>query len=315
MSAIIKSWIAFDEFVHLLRKPSNTHKSLLHLVKTGFELQQLLRETFPEKSGQAQAWNFIKFHLLAKFHLVIAMFGSAEGVNTQATERAHINFIKRLARLVNSHDVEMQVMMHHRRYSSALLGIDLISRDEQDYEQASDDEGCDQDRRRHPVFGFPWSDAIINPSAYRREMCCPIRDPGGKSHKHIPVALLLDRMSWLCSSHNGLAECARLIAEYIYSRYGDEVACLPFSPVSIRASIPTLLHMHTLLHTCIHTYMHAYMHTCFHRYVHALHTLHVCTYIHAYNIHTYIHTYIHTCIHAHLLSYVLTLHTLHVRVT
>jgi hypothetical protein len=231
VKSIVECWLLFDEYVFLLRRTVNTHKTLVHLVQVGVKLQKALMETFPNKSGQANAWNFIKFHLMLKFHIIIAMYGSVEGVNTQATERAHISFIKRLARLVNSHDAELQVILHHRRMESSILAVDLLACD--DEEADSDDEGCDVDRRRHPIFGFPWLDAITNPSSYERNMCCSIRDPSGRSHNQVPAALLLDRDSWICDAHDGLSVLGLLIAEYIYKRFGAE-ACIPaFAPVRV----------------------------------------------------------------------------------
>ena len=59
---------------------------IAELTERGLIMMEKLKEVFPEKSGEAQAWNFRKFHDIVHTPIAILLFGWIETASSQSGE-------------------------------------------------------------------------------------------------------------------------------------------------------------------------------------------------------------------------------------
>jgi hypothetical protein len=74
---------------------------IAELATRGMAMMEKLKEVFPEKSGEAKAWNFRKFHEIVHTPILIMFFGWIETTSCQSGELANKILLKALAGNLN----------------------------------------------------------------------------------------------------------------------------------------------------------------------------------------------------------------------
>jgi len=109
----------------------------------GPEMMESLKDTFPEKSGEDQGWNFGKFHDVIHLPLYIILWGWIENTSGQSGESAHRELLKALQGCVNNKEVFMQFLRFWERLEQ-LARARLEERDDSESE-------CDADGEPRPA--------------------------------------------------------------------------------------------------------------------------------------------------------------------
>ena len=116
---------------------------ITEILVRGPEMMESLKATFPDKSGEAQAWNFGKFHDILHLPLYIILWGRIETTSGQSGEGAHRELLKALAGCVNNKEVFMQFLLFWERLEQ-LARAQL----EDESDSGSDSEAEAQPQRR-----------------------------------------------------------------------------------------------------------------------------------------------------------------------
>ena len=83
------------------------------LTTRGITLMERLKDVFPEKSGEAQAWNFRKFHDILHAPIAILFFGWIETTSSQSGEFAQKYLLnKALAENLNNSNYFSQFLVY-----------------------------------------------------------------------------------------------------------------------------------------------------------------------------------------------------------
>ena len=116
---IIKAAVEACEWNLRSRRHTHTVKDLAFLHRQSRILLDLLKDVFPEKSGQAGEgrWDFEKAHSIMHVCREIIMFGFRENTTAQGPESAHIANVKKIARQTNNKQVFLTLMKHHAKES------------------------------------------------------------------------------------------------------------------------------------------------------------------------------------------------------
>jgi len=114
--AIIECLITFMRWYLLIRRREVSVDDVAEVIDRGQTMMVSLKETFPEKSGEAQAWNFGKFHDVLHLPLNIILWGWIETTSGQSGECAHRELLKALAGCVNNKEVFMQFLKFWERF-------------------------------------------------------------------------------------------------------------------------------------------------------------------------------------------------------
>ena len=104
-------------------------------------MMESLKETFPEKGGEASTWKFGKFHNVKHVPLWIIFLGWIEIFSGQSGERGHRELLKSLAHCVNNRDVYAQYLRYWER-------VELLSRARREHH---DSEGDSSDSEMVPT--------------------------------------------------------------------------------------------------------------------------------------------------------------------
>jgi hypothetical protein len=95
--AIIDALLVFLKWFMLVRKIEYRESEIAELTTRGIAMMEKLKEVFPEKSGEAQAWNFRKFHDIIHTPIAIMFFGWIETTSCQSGEFAQKYLLKALS--------------------------------------------------------------------------------------------------------------------------------------------------------------------------------------------------------------------------
>jgi hypothetical protein len=113
--AIIDALLVFLKWFMLVRKMEHRESEIAELTTRGIAMMEKLKEVFPEKSGEAQAWNFRKFHDIVHTPIAIMFFGWIETTSCQSGELAHKLLLKALAENLNNSNVFLQFLRYWER--------------------------------------------------------------------------------------------------------------------------------------------------------------------------------------------------------
>ena len=113
--AIVECLLTFLSWYLLIRRREVSADDVADMLVRGREMMESLKETFPDKSGEAQAWNFGKFHDVLHLPLCIILWGWIENTSGQSGEGAHRELLKALAGCVNNKEVFMQFLRFWER--------------------------------------------------------------------------------------------------------------------------------------------------------------------------------------------------------
>jgi hypothetical protein len=106
----------FLDWVILCRGRNMKLSDVNNLALLGSRLRKKLRKVFPQKAGQDNAWNFMKFHAIRHMAANVIKYGCLENVSTNSGEHAHIYAVKNIAHNTNRRgDWESQIMQVHSR--------------------------------------------------------------------------------------------------------------------------------------------------------------------------------------------------------
>ena len=109
--AMVKTWHMYMEFFCALRQTRMSESQLVQLEDQCKQLQHQIWIAYPCKAGSQHRWNFIKFHHMHTFACTFRLFGSLEGMSTQATEHTHTFYSGKLITLTNGKgNVGAQIM-------------------------------------------------------------------------------------------------------------------------------------------------------------------------------------------------------------
>ncbi len=90
------------------------------LATRGMAMMEMLKEVFPEKSGEANGWNFRKFHDIVHTPIPIMFFGWIETTSCQSGELAHKILLKALAGNLNNSNFFIQFLRYRERIEQLL---------------------------------------------------------------------------------------------------------------------------------------------------------------------------------------------------
>jgi hypothetical protein len=108
--ASIDALLIFLKWFLLVRKMEHRESEILELTTRGIAMMEKLKEVFSEKSGEAQAWNFRKFHDIVHTPITITVFGWIETTSCQSGELAHKLLLKALAENLDNSNIFMQFL-------------------------------------------------------------------------------------------------------------------------------------------------------------------------------------------------------------
>ncbi len=89
----------------LVRRMQLEELEIAELTTRGIAMMEKLKEVFPEKSGQAQGWNFRKLHDIVHTPILFMFFGWIETTSCQSGESAHKILLKTLAGNLNTSNI------------------------------------------------------------------------------------------------------------------------------------------------------------------------------------------------------------------
>lgn len=113
--AIVNCLLTFMSWYLLIRRRELSVDDVAETLDRGRGMMESLKATFPEKSGEIQAWNFGKFHDILHLPLNIILWGWIETTSGQSGEGAHRELLKALAGCVNNKQVFMQFLRFWER--------------------------------------------------------------------------------------------------------------------------------------------------------------------------------------------------------
>ena len=112
---IIDALLVFFNWFMLVRKLQLPESEIAELATRGIAMMEKLKEVFPEKSGEAQGWNFRKFHDIVHTPILIMFFGWIETTSCQSGELAHKILLKALAGNLNNSNIFIQFLKYWER--------------------------------------------------------------------------------------------------------------------------------------------------------------------------------------------------------
>ena len=101
---IIETLIVFMGWYLLIRRRELSTLHIVELIDRGQAMMESLKATFPEKSGEAKAWKFGKFHDVVHLPLNIVIWGWIETTSGQSGEKGHVDLLKALVGCINVND-------------------------------------------------------------------------------------------------------------------------------------------------------------------------------------------------------------------
>ena len=108
-----------------------------------------LKEVFPEKSGEHQAWNFRKFHDILHTPVIIMFYGWLENTSCQSGELAHKILLKVLAGNLNIYNIFIQFLRYWERHEQlSRTAREAAGAGEADESDSNDEEVRKEDRAR-----------------------------------------------------------------------------------------------------------------------------------------------------------------------
>ena len=113
--AIIAALLVFFKWFMLVRRMELAESEIAELTTRGIAMMEKLKEVFPEKSGEAQAWNFRKFHDILHTPILILFFGWIETTSCQSGELAHKILLKALEGNLNNSNIFIQFLKYWER--------------------------------------------------------------------------------------------------------------------------------------------------------------------------------------------------------
>ena len=139
---IVETLLVFLRWFFLIRRQELSVDDVAEAIERGRTMMKALKDTFPEKSGEASRWSFPKFHNVEHIPLWIILFGWVENFSGQAGERAHRELLKSLAECVNNHEVFLQYLRYWER-------VEQLARARREGNQESD---SDMDSNSAPTL-------------------------------------------------------------------------------------------------------------------------------------------------------------------
>ncbi|KAJ7637485.1 hypothetical protein B0H17DRAFT_906363, partial [Mycena rosella] len=113
--AVIKTATAAADFIYLASPESHTTRSLAAL-DTALDVFHENKEVFVTLEARSQGhFNIPKIHSMQHYAPMIRLFGSADGFNTEAPERLHIDYAKAGYRASNKKDYIAQMTLWLQR--------------------------------------------------------------------------------------------------------------------------------------------------------------------------------------------------------
>ena len=145
--------LVFLKWFLLVRRRELPTSEICSLTERGIELMEKLKEVFPEKSGEEQAWNFRKFHDILHTSVIIMFFGWLENTSCQSGELAHKILLKALAGNLNNYNVFIQFLRYWERYEQlSRAGREAADAGEADGSDSDDDKVRKEDRAREEAM-------------------------------------------------------------------------------------------------------------------------------------------------------------------
>ena len=145
--------LVFLKWFLLVRRRELPSSEICSLTERGIELMEKLKEVFPEKSGEEQAWNFRKFHDILHTSVIIMFFGWLENTSCQSGELAHKILLKALAGNLNNYNVFIQFLRYWERYEQLCrAGREAADADEATEADSGDEEVRTEDRAREEAM-------------------------------------------------------------------------------------------------------------------------------------------------------------------
>ncbi len=121
-----------------------------------------LKDVFPEKSGEEQAWNFRKLHDILHTSVIIMFFGWLENTSCQSGELAHKLLLKALADNLNNYNVFIQFLRYWERYKQlSRAGREAAGAGEVDKYDSDDEKVRTEDRAREEAMHAFELDTVI----------------------------------------------------------------------------------------------------------------------------------------------------------
>jgi hypothetical protein len=113
--------------------------NLLAVITRGTALMEKLQKVFPERSGEAQAWNFRMFHDILHTPIMLMFFCWIKTTSCRSGELAHKLLLKALAGNLNNYNVFIQFLRYWER-------IEQLARAGREHAEAvSERRGADHD--------------------------------------------------------------------------------------------------------------------------------------------------------------------------
>jgi hypothetical protein len=114
---IIEAMALFLDWYTLARRLLIPVSMIPELQRRGLVMKEALKRVFPEKSGEKNAWNFIKFHGVDHKGSEILMFGTTPFTDTNTFESAHKPNMKNLSGNSNGKDQFITLSRIHNQSS------------------------------------------------------------------------------------------------------------------------------------------------------------------------------------------------------
>jgi len=150
---IVETLLVFLRWFFLIRRQELSVDDVVEAIERGRTMMEALKDTFPEKSGEASRWSFQKFHNIQHIPLWIILFGWVENFSGQAGERAHRELLKSLAECVNNHEVFLQYLRYWERVEQLARARREGPEGNQESDKDSDSEptskGADREEAMH----------------------------------------------------------------------------------------------------------------------------------------------------------------------
>ena len=146
--AIIDALLVFLKWFMLIRKMEHRESDIAELTTRGLTMMEKLKDVFPEKSGEAQAWNFRKFHDIVHAPIAILFFGWIESTSCQSGELAQKILLKSLGENLNNSNYftqflgyweRIEQLMRAERENSEAVGVDADSDEEAENAEGTQD--------------------------------------------------------------------------------------------------------------------------------------------------------------------------------
>ena len=145
--------LVFLKWFLLVRRRELPSSEICSLTERGIELMEKLKEVFPEKSGEQQAWNFRKFHDILHTSVIIMFYGWLENTSCHSGELAHKILLKVLAGNLNNYNIFIQFLRYWERYEQlSCAAREAAGADEADESDSNDEEVRKQDRAREDAM-------------------------------------------------------------------------------------------------------------------------------------------------------------------